>query len=349
MGVFTREMARSLYALHPDIKLFTPASVEGLPPDILFRVPQAVRGSTKLKNNVLRAIYLNSLLPLHIMREKADVLYCPMLEYPFFSGVPLIVTVHDLHPLLFPDQFGLSAPYFKVSLNWLHKVARRVTVVSGYVKQMLLAASGLPVEKVDVIHNGYDKKIFRPQGLSGKRDFLQRHSIEEPYILFVGNLFPYKNVNILIDAFLSIKERINHRLVIVGRKEFSGLPLPFHERISYLGYIQQEDLPKIYSYADLLVHPSLSEGFGFTLLEAMACGTPVLASNRASLPEIVGDAGLLFDPTDCVALSSLLLCVLSRKALREEMSEKGLRRATRFSWEEAAAGLLASCERALTA
>lgn len=109
MGVFTREMARSLYALHPDIKLFTPASVEGLPSDVLFRVPQAVRGSTQLKNNVLRAIYLNSMLPLQIMREKADVLYCPILEYPFFSGVPLIVTVHDLHPLLFPDQFGLSA------------------------------------------------------------------------------------------------------------------------------------------------------------------------------------------------------------------------------------------------
>ena len=183
----------------------------------------------------------------------------------------------------------------------------------------------------------------------GRRDFLQRHSIEGPYILFVGNLFPYKNVKILIDAFLSIKDRIDHRLVIVGRREFSELALPVHERILYLGYIGQEDLPKIYCYADLLVHPSLSEGFGFTLLEAMACGTPVLASNRASMPEIVGDAGLLFDPTDCGELSSLLLSVLSRKALREELSEKGLRQAARFSWEEAAAGLLASCERAPTA
>ena len=110
----------------------------------------------------------------------------------------------------------------------------------------------------------------------------------------MGNLFPYKNIRALAEAFLKIKDRIDHCLVIVGRKEFAAGQLITDERILYMDYVPDEDLPRFYSYADLLVHPSLSEGFGLTPLEAMACGTPVVSSNAGALPEVVGDAGMSF-------------------------------------------------------
>ncbi|MDA8433977.1 MAG: glycosyltransferase family 1 protein [Nitrospiraceae bacterium] len=346
MGVFTYETARGLSRLHDDLRIFIPGKGDGLPPQLLFRVPRVVRGSRKLMNNLLRAVYLNSLLPLHAAVGRLDVLYCPMLEYPFIGRIPLVVTVHDLHPIIYPEQFGFSAPYFRVSLRMLKKRARRVTVVSAFIKNELLAVTDLPEEIVDVIPNGYNRDLFRPQDPSSRVAFLRKFGIGGRYILFVGNLFPYKNVRLLIDAFLRIEDKTDHHLVIVGRKEFAGGTLRDHEKIHYIGYAPHEELPLFYSHADFLVHPSLSEGFGFTPLEAMACGTPVLSSNAASLPEVVGDAGILFDPADCGALSSLILEMAEDSLLRDRLRERGYKQAAKFSWERTASSILASCERA---
>ena len=346
MGVFTCETARGLSRIHDDLRIFVPGTGSGLPPGSLFRVPRIVRGSRRLMHNLLRAVYLNSLLPLHAAALGLDVLYCPMLEYPFIGGIPLVVTVHDLHPLKYPEQFGFSAAHFRVSLGMLRRKARRVTVVSEFVKRELLETADVSEDMVDVIPNGYDRDLFRPRDPSSRETFLGRYGIGRRYILFVGNLFPYKNVRFLIDAFLRIAEKTDHHLVIVGRREFARGTLPGHERIHYIGYVPHEDLPLFYSHADFLVHPSLSEGFGFTPLEAMACGTPVLSSNAASLPEVVGDAGILFDPVDGEALSSLLLEVAEDRSLRDRLRERGYQQAAKFSWDKTASAILESCRKA---
>lgn len=347
IGVFTREICRSVSDLHKDVLVFSPVPVGGVSADLALKVPQCAKGSKTLSNNLFRTVYLNSILPLRGRLNKIDIMYCPMLEFPFFPLAPLVVTVHDLQPLMFPSQFGLSARYFKLSLRLLSRVASRVTTVSEFVKKELLKATDLRDDRIDVIPNGYNRELFRPQDPSLKKEFLEKYSIGDRYILYVGNLFPYKNVKLLIDAFLSIRDRLDHCLVIVGKAEYSGEPLPCDGKIRYMDYVPHEDLPKFYAYADFLVHPSLSEGFGFTPLEAMACGTPVLSSDRTSLPEVVGDAGILFDPKDKSALSSLILRLAGNKALRDELTAKGFRQCRQFSWDKAAASLLASCKKAV--
>jgi len=347
LGVFTHELSRSLARAKAELLVFSPLSLEGVPDDSLFKVPYSIRGSMRFRHNLCRALYLNSILPARCWQKNVDALFCPMMEFPFVSGVPLIVHVHDLHPIQFSSQFGRAAVFMRLSLRLLEKGVRRVTVSSDYVKRELLKATSLPGGKIDVVPLAYSKTLFRPSGQEEKGDFFRKYSLQGNFILFVGNLFAYKNITTLAEAFLKIRDRISHCLVIVGRKEFFSGPLPQDERIRYMDYVPDEDLPRFYSFADILVHPSLSEGFGLTPLEAMACGTPVLSSNRGSLPEVVEDAGILFDPLDGPALGELMLSVLRNGTLRRELIEKGFRKAEQFSWDKTAAGILRSCERAL--
>lgn len=347
LGVFTEEVSRRLAGKNRETLIFTPVNLEGVPESSLSSVPSQIRGSTHLWNNLLRVSYQNTVLPLKCRATDRDLLYCPMMEYPFVPLVPLVVQVHDLHPLKFLPQFGRAGLYFKLSLKRLGKTARRVTVVSEYVRNELVRETDIPGEKIDIVHNGYNKEWFYPRPVSEKKEFLRRYLIGDRFLLFIGNLFPYKNVTSLIEAFLGIKDTIPHDLVIVGRKDFFHGTLPGDQRVHYIDYVPHGDLPMFYSYADMLVHPSLSEGFGLTPLEAMACGTPVLCSNRTSLPEVVGDAGLLFDPEDSSALGKLIMKVLGNYELRRELSAKGLKRAELFSWEKTADGILNSCEKAL--
>lgn len=349
LGVYTREISLSLSSLHNDLLVFAPIPIKGLSTGSIFRVNQAIKGSMDFKNNLLRFLYLNSLLPAHCIRKGIDVLFCPMLEFPFIPAVPVIVQLHDFHPAQFAFQFKRAAAHFRFSLQMMKKIAARVTVSSAFVKQQLLEATAFPEEKIDIVPLAYNSSLFRPFDPGMKPTFLDKYSITGEYILYVGNLFPYKNIQSLVNAFLRIKDRIPHFLVIVGRKEFASGSLTEDSRIIYTDYVPEEDLPKFYSYADLLVHPSLSEGFGMAPLEAMACGTPVLSSNGGSLPEVVGEAGILFDPLDDCRLSELILQVLGSEALQRELTEKGFARAKTFSWENTARGLLQSCRKAVRA
>lgn len=347
LGIFTGEICRYISKRNLDTTVFSPIPIDGVQTTHISKVPSVIKGSLRFRNNLYRAIYINTVLPLQCRSKNLEVLFCPMVEFPFLASVPLVVHVHDLHPLQFPRQFGKAAAYFRFSLNRLRKTVRRITVSSEFVKIKLLVATGIEADSVDVIPLAYNKDIFCPQKIDIKKDFLARYSLSDGYILAVGNLFPYKNINTLIDAFLGIKSRIRHSLVIVGRKEFSGSALPEDDRIKYMDYVQAKDLPKFYSYADIFVHPSLSEGFGLTPLEAMACGTPVISSNAGALPEVVGDAGLLFDPRDVSSLSEFIIRGIEDKNLKTELVEKGLRQAGKFSWEKTASGILKSCDRAV--
>jgi len=204
-------------------------------------------------------------------------------------------------------------------------------------------------EIIDVVSAGYNSALFRPCKTDMKQEFLRRYRIKDPYILFVGSLFPYKNVKTLMGSFIKLKNKIPHSLIIIGKKEVAREPLCKDDRIFYLDYVDADELPYFYSYADLLVHPSLFEGFGITLLEAMACGTPVVCSSGGSIPEVVGDAGIYFDPLDSEVLLRLILKIINNKGLRNEMIEKGFRQVKNFSWERTAGGIFKSCERALRA
>jgi glycosyltransferase involved in cell wall biosynthesis len=292
----------------------------------------------------MRFLYLNSVFPVLLKKLGVRVLFCPILEYPFSTVLPMVITVHDLHPLHFPDQFGFAAYHFKYSLKALSGYARKVTVPSWFVKEEVLKMTGLDDGMIEVIPEGFDSSLFIPADRGLKKDFMIRNGLQGPFILFIGSLFPYKNVDTLIQAFLNIKQRIPHTLVIIGNRELSRAPLHKDERICYFGYIHREEIANFYSYADLYVQPSLAEGFGLTVLEAMACGVPVIASNSGSLPEVAGDAGLFFHATDSDALGRLILTVIHNEPMQMEMREKGFRQTRKFSWDRTAASVLRICE-----
>ncbi|MFI5294024.1 MAG: glycosyltransferase family 4 protein [Thermodesulfovibrionales bacterium] len=347
LGVFTQEISRYLSAVSRDFVVFSSAALEGVPEDFVYRVPPSIRGSLRFRDNLLRFVYLNLRLPLLCRNKKIDVLFCPMIEFPFLPLVPLVVHIHDLHPILFSAQFRRAAAHFRYSLKRLEKVAGRVTVSSAAVKKELLAATGIREEIIDVVPLAYSRDRFYPQGPEGRNVFFKKYSLRGRYILTVGNLFPYKNIDSLVEAFLTIKDKVPHSLVIVGRKEYAaGRPLN-DERILYTDYVPDEDLPKFYSYADLLVHPSLSEGFGLTPLEAMACGTPVISSTGGSLKEVIGDSGMFFEPADTGSMGRLIVRVLGDEGLRKRLVEKGFAQTLKFSWEKTAAGIMESCRKAL--
>jgi len=345
--MFTKEVSRYLRDINKDLLIFSPVKHDELPPDCIYSVSRSMKGSKRLSNNLLRFLYINTVLPFLCKQKGLDVLYCPILEFPLIPSVPLVVHVHDLHFIHFPSEFGLATPRLKFSLKMMKRLVKRVVVSSEFVRSELVDQGFFDKEKIDVVPLAYNSRLFRPQTLEMKRDFLSRYSIKGDYILFVGSLFPYKNLETLISAFLKIAGQSEHYLVVIGRREFSSEPLVRNERIIYLDYVPDGDMPLFYSYSSVFVYPSLREGFGIPPLEAMACGTPVISSNRGALPEVVGDAGLLFDPEDSRALSELLLEVINNEGLRRALVEKGLNHVKRFSWEKTAEGILKSCERAL--
>ncbi len=342
--VFTHEVSTRLSGLNKETLVFSNYDIQGCS---LKRTPSGINGSLRLSNNLRRFFYINTALPYLLERYRTEVLYCPMTEFPFLTRQRIVVTIHDLHPIYFPQQFGLSSIYFRTSLRLLRKRRERIAVPSNFVKTELLKYSGIDPERIDVVYNGYDPSKFRPQDKDNRNGFLSSYSIKQPYILMVGSMFPYKNVLTLIKAFKAIKDKIPHVIVIAGRRDIPHDPLPQDERILYIDYVNQTALPYLYAYAEMLVHPSLFEGFGMTILEAMACGTPVISSNGGSLPEVAGDAGLLFEPKDARKLSELILTLTNNENLRKKMIEKGFRNTERFSWDRTAEGILNSCEKTL--
>jgi glycosyltransferase involved in cell wall biosynthesis len=183
-----------------------------------------------------------------------------------------------------------------------------------------------------------------------KNAVMERYGLKGPYILYVGTLEPRKNLICLIEAFSRIHAAgmTGYRLVLVGRPGWGLKELyafldrsTLKEKIQILGFVPEQDLPTIYRAADVFVYLSLYEGFGFPPLEAMACGTAVVVSNRASIPECVGDGGILVDPLNIDEITEKILLLLMDKSLRRDIGEKGLYQSQKFSWEKSAAQTLA--------
>lgn len=255
-----------------------------------------------------------------------------------------IITVHDIIPVLFPDTFD-----FPISL--LHRYflpktlenAEKIITVSNCTKEDILSYYNVSPEKIKVIHNAVNER-FKPQESQEIGKVRNRYGLNFPFILYVGTLEPRKNIPIILKALHEIRiKNLDYKLVIAGKKGWKYKEifdtidaLNLHNDVVFTGYVLDEDLPALYSAADLFVYPSLYEGFGLPPLEAMACGTPVITSNTSSLPEVVGGAGITVDPYDVDILADSIYRVLSDQKLKERMVEKGLDRAKEFSWKRCA-------------
>jgi glycosyltransferase involved in cell wall biosynthesis len=250
-----------------------------------------------------------------------DVLHCPTHRAPVRSRVPLVVTLHDIAVLRHPELFNRwTREYSRVVLPRVARAARRVIAASEFTRLELLSTLGLPEEKVRVIPHAVGPP-FVADGAAADGD----------YVLTVGTLEPRKNLERLVDGFR--RSGLNgSRLLVAGMRGWGGVEVA-GERVEQLGFVPDDELARLYRGARCLAYLSAYEGFGLPLLEAMACGAPVVAAAAGSAPEVTGGAAVLVDPDDPDAIAAGLAEAVER---RDELRARGLERARAFSWEAVA-------------
>lgn len=291
----------------------------------------------------LRIGWEQLILPVHARRARLDLLHGPVNVAPIFAGCPTVVTVHDLAFLRLPG--GLTSHrrrYLTAATRVSVRRARRVIAVSGSTKRDVVELLGVRPEHVAVIPLAADER-FQPLDAAALARFRAEHGLDHPFILYVGTLEPRKNVPALLRAFAQIAGELPHELILVGAEGWltaeihaTLATLRLGDRVRLTGYGDPATLPGWYGAADLFVYPSRFEGFGLPPLEAMACGTPVIVSNAASLPEVGGDAVLTVDPDEIDGLAAAIRRVLTDPALAADLRERGLARAATFSWDRTA-------------
>ena len=280
-----------------------------------------------------------------MLRHPPRVLFVPAHVLPLFRPRRTLVTLHDLGYRFFPEAHPRGQRlYLELSTRWNARVASHIVVDSVATRDALLASYGVPAEKVTVVYPGYEADLQRVEAPEELERLRVRYGVERPYILYLGRIQPRKNLARLVAAFGQVRTRHpDLQLVLAGppgwfadtvRAQVQALGL--EQRVVFPGYVAPEDKAALLSGARLFAFPSLYEGFGFPVLEAQACGTPVLAAATSSLPEVAGDGALLVDPLDTEALAAGLLQLLEDPALCQTLVARGTENLARFSWGRAA-------------
>jgi glycosyltransferase involved in cell wall biosynthesis len=321
----------------------------GLPPN--FRV---VPSRLPTINPRVRIPWEQLLAPILLRQSGAHLFHGVHSVVPFASPVPSVVTVHDLAFIRFSQTFrAYNRAYLDLATRLSVRRAARVLVVSEHTKREVMGLLGVPEERVVVTPNAA-RAHFRPPDPGRLEAFRARKGLPERFVLYVGTLEPRKNLPTLLEAYAEVARRHDVPLIVGGGKGwlydavFQRLEeLGLREQVRFVGYIEEEELPLWYAAATVFVFPSIYEGFGMPPLEAMACGTPVITSNSSSLPEVVGDAGLMAPPNEPAAFAAAIDQVLSDGELRAELRERGLAQAARFTWRATAEGTLAAYRAAL--
>ncbi len=288
-------------------------------------------------------------LGLEILRLRLDLLHSPDFIPPTFGARKSVITVHDLTFLHYPQfMTAESHRYYNEQIAWACRRADAILADSRATSADLVSLLDVPSEKIHVAHLAADQR-FQPQDAEEACDALARYALSPGYLLFVGTLEPRKNLPGLFQAYRLLLDEGEDgdqpipSLVVVGGKGwlyeavFQSLErLDLVSHVRFLHNVPDDCLPALYGAASLLVLPSFYEGFGLTALEAMACGTPVIVSHRASLPEVVGPAGITVNPEDPADIAASIGRVLHDDALRKRMRQMGITRAASFSWKKLA-------------
>jgi glycosyltransferase involved in cell wall biosynthesis len=289
-------------------------------------------------------------LGIEIARLGLDLLHSPDFIPPAFGYSRSVITIHDLNFLYYPHFLTAeSRRYYNEQIRWAVQRADHILADSRATKTDLTTLLGVASERITVVHLATDSR-FRPLPEMETRQAAERYGLELGFLLFVGTLEPRKNVPGLLQAYrILLDQKVTAKpLVLVGGKGW--LYDEIFERVEVLGLgglvrflegVPDADMPALYNAASLLATPSFYEGFGLPALEAMSCGTPVVVSDRASLPEVVGEAGLLVDPGEPEDIARAMRRVLENESLRVKMRKMGLAQAARFSWKRVAEETLA--------
>ena len=310
--------------------------------------------SISYENHFRRDIWEQVYLPWKLHKHRIDVYHGPSYVLPIFAKNKMVLTIYDMTLFATHDWYNpISRFRVQKLLRASAKKAHKIIAGSENSKRDIIEILRVPEEKVRVIYIGVND-MYKPIDDQHELDSIKaRYGITGRFVLHVGSLNPRKNIPRLIDAYGRLPAEIleEYQLVIAGKRSWksegifakvkqSGL----EDRVIFTGFVEDDDLPLLMNAADLLVFPSLYEGFGIPPLEAMACGTPVVASNASSIPEVVGDAALLFDPYNIEEMADAMYRALTDEQLRNELRRKGFERVKLFSWEKAARETLAVYE-----
>ena len=261
--------------------------------------------------------------------QRPGVYFSPGFNPPLFASVPFVFTIHDLnHLVIRANSSSFKRAYYRHFIKPACFKAFKVLTVSEFSRRSLIEWSDLDPGKVVNVGNGVDP-IFDPKG--------EAHSPGYEYFLYIGNQKPHKNIPRLLEAYARVSARHDVRLMLSGFSDKEvmrlAISLGIENKLVFSGYVEDRELPKYYRGALALVFPSLYEGFGLPVLEAMACGTPVITSDVAAMPEVAGDAALLVHPERVSEIENAMLKVIEDPLIRQQMRAAGLARATRFSWD----------------
>ena len=338
-GQYTRHLLQALAKVDPTNKylLFGPGSEPPIP-------------NTQYPISNLAKLWFEQVSFPRACRH-LDLAHVPYFASPLFPTVPTVVTVHDLIPLILPAYRGslLVRLYTRLVAAAARKAEAIITVSQASARDIGRCLH-IPPERIHVTYEAAGE-VFQP--VEDEAQLRRKYALPERYLLYLGGFDQRKNLSALLRAFaLLVSKQPQARLVIAGRLPGRDSPLfpdprrlvgelGLEERVIFTGWVAEEDKPALLSGATAFVFPSLYEGFGLPALEAMACGTPVVASNRSSLPEVVGEGGILVEPTDMEALAEAMETLLVDDVLRAELRQRALAQAARFSWKRTALETLA--------
>lgn len=339
LGFYALHLLEALAGLGERLTVFTsrPDLFSSMPAEVR-PAPAAARPERGASGHLTRLLWVQSGLRVGVSRARAGLLLNLMPEGLLFPSIPQLTVVHDLLPLRYPAEYPRQQYYFRHYVPAVLRCSRGVIVISESTRRDVLRFyPDVRPEKVHVVLSGYDSRRFAAEPLDEARG-------DDRYALYLGNVMPHKNLERLVEAFALVARRTPCRLVLrgtgrpvhVARLRGRIADLGIESRVDWQPYASAEDIGALYRRARVLVLPSIYEGFGLTALEAMACGTPVVASNTSSIPEVVGDAALTVDPLDASAIAEAMTRVLTDDVLAKDLRARGVARAGAFSWEKTA-------------
>ncbi len=348
IGRHTANLVRGLAGrLSPgDLSVYIPRDAAAAVADVRCRV---VSAPIPTPHELLRGLWEQTWVARDVRARRPDVYHSPNYGLPLALPCPSVVTVHDLAFLDRRFHHRRLGAYLRFATALSVRRATHVIAVSQYTRDRMLATYPVASDRVSVVYNGLDPRYETLPSARAVQRFLATIAQARPYVLFVGTIEPRKNLPRLVRAFELVAPKQPALDLLIcgtwgwryGAAREAIERSAFRDRIRVLGYLPSADLPLLYAGARVLVYPSLEEGFGFPPLEAMAMGTPVITSDTSALPEVVGDAGVLVDPTDVGAITAALLRLLDDEALADRLRQCGLERARRFTWDRATVETLA--------
>jgi len=305
-------------------------------------------------HSLIKVLWEQVQFPFVASQDHLDILFSPYFDFPLIYNKKFIVTIHDISILLFPENHSAKFRiYYYNLLKYIVKKAKKIITVSNNSKKDICNYLDVPEEKIEVIYGAVNEYFCSKSDYESSQNIQKKYGIKNKFILYPGGMAARKNLEVLMKAFSRLQDNIEEKydLVLTGKKNIItnrlinlAQELGVKKNVIFTGYISEKNLSSLYRSAVLMVYPSLYEGFGFPLLEAMIYGTPIISSNSSSLPEVVGDAAILVDTQDYNQLSNAIIETLGNETLKNELSKKGIVRAKKFSWNKSAKKFLSVLE-----